>query len=70
VSSSASVKRTDLEVERVALGFFFWAAAKSWDREGLLGVVRVGDVVVVVVLVVAGVNCEVSSASWLRRRGS
>jgi hypothetical protein len=50
------------------VGFLFWAAAKSRDREGSLGEVRVGEVVVAVGL--AGVNCDVSSASWLRRRGS
>lgn len=33
-----------------------------------MGEVRVGEVVVAVGL--AGVNCDVSSASWLRRRGS
>lgn len=66
--SSLSLKRTDLEAWRaVVVGFFFWAAAKSAVKEGLLGEVRVGEVVVVVVL---GVNCEVSSESWVRRRGS
>ena len=50
-------------------GFFDWAAAKSEVREGLLGEVRVGEVGVGVDLVV-GVNCDVSSASWVRRRGS
>ena len=33
-----------------------------------MGEVRVGEVVVAAGLV--GVNCDVSSASWLRRRGS
>jgi hypothetical protein len=37
----------------------------------LLGEVRVGDVAVLdVVVVVEGVNWAVSSASWVRRRGS
>lgn len=52
----------------MVVGFLFWAAAKSRDREGSLGEVRAGEVVVAVGL--AGVNCDVSSASWLRRRGS
>jgi hypothetical protein len=63
-----SEKRTDFEVWRVVPGFFFWAAVKSAVREGLLGEVRVRDVVAV--LVVVGVNWAVSSASWVRRRGS
>ena len=65
-----SEKRTDFEVWRVGAGFFDWAAAKSGVREGLLGEVRVGDVGVGVDLVVVGVNWAVSSASWVRRRGS
>jgi hypothetical protein len=69
-SSAASVKRTDLEVWRAVSGFFAWAAAKSAVREGLLGEVRVGDVAVLDVVVVEGVNWAVSSASWVRRRGS
>jgi len=66
-----SEKRTDFEVWRVGAGFLDWAAAKSEVREGLLGEVRVGDVGVLEVdLVVVGVNWAVSSASWVRRRGS
>jgi hypothetical protein len=59
------VKRTDL------LGWrdFLWAAAKSGPREGLLGVsvVEEGEEVLVVL---AAVNCEVRSVSWVCRRGS
>ena len=51
-------------------GFLDCAAAKSEVREGLLGEVRVGEVGVGVALVVVGVNWAVSSASWVRRRGS
>jgi hypothetical protein len=69
VDEGLSEKRTDFEVWRVVPGFFFWAAVKSAVREGLLGEVRVCDEVAVLVLVV-GVNWAVSSASWVRRRGS
>ena len=69
-SEVLSEKRTDFEVWRVGAGFFDWAAAKSEVREGLLGEVRVGDVGVLEVDLVVGVNCDVSSASWVRRRGS
>lgn len=63
------MKRTDFGV---LVGFFVWAAVKAREREGSLGEVRVGEVgdVVEVVEVVVGVNCDVSSASWVRRRGS
>jgi hypothetical protein len=57
-----SEKRTLFEVERG----FFWAAAKSEERDGLLGDVRVGEVGSMVL----AENWEVRSWSWERRRGS
>lgn len=42
-SSSASVKRTDLDDLVVVVVDFFWAALKSEARDGSLGVVRVAD---------------------------
>jgi hypothetical protein len=56
-----SLKRTDL----LAWRGFFWAAAKSDWRDGLLGLLTVGEAEVVLAL-----NWEESSVSWEFRRGS
>ena len=63
------MKRTDLDdLLPVEVLFFFWAALKSEARDGSLGVTRVAEDDDEALAEWS--NCAVSSASWVRRRGS